>query len=107
MTNKNYVKGRKFEYKIRDRYKALGYLVFRTAGSHSPADLIIFTKVGDWFRGKELGYVPTLIQCKCTSESVSKKETQELEKIAKEYELNALLVTKKKTIVIYTVKMEG
>ena len=40
MPNRNYNKGRAYEYKIKKRYEKLGYTVFRTAGSHSPADLI-------------------------------------------------------------------
>lgn len=40
MPNRNYNKGRAYEYKIKKRYEKLGYTVFRSAGSHSPADLV-------------------------------------------------------------------
>jgi len=40
MPNNNYVKGRYKEYKIVHKEKALGRLAFRSAGSHSPIDVI-------------------------------------------------------------------
>lgn len=33
-------KGIRFEYKIRDKYRALGYYVIRSAGSHGAYDLV-------------------------------------------------------------------
>jgi len=39
MANANYVKGRRKEYKIVNRHKALGHISFRSAGSHSPIDV--------------------------------------------------------------------
>jgi len=45
MPNKNYVKGRRKEYKICDRLKTFGFdIVQRTAGSHSPIDVIAIDK---------------------------------------------------------------
>jgi hypothetical protein len=44
MPNKNYIKGRRFEYEIRDNLKKAGYFVIRSAGSHSPVDLIALNK---------------------------------------------------------------
>lgn len=40
MPNKNYEKGKKKEYRVRDHYVRMGYIVLRTAGSHGFADLI-------------------------------------------------------------------
>jgi len=40
MPNANYVKGRKKEYKIVNQEKAKGNIAFRSAGSHSPIDVI-------------------------------------------------------------------
>ena len=41
MPNKNYIKGRRKEYKICHSYKSMGYeIAQRTAGSHSPIDVI-------------------------------------------------------------------
>ena len=45
MTNKNYKTGRRFEYKIVNLLKKMlpkeKYTIVRTAGSHSPVDVII------------------------------------------------------------------
>jgi len=38
--NRNYNRGRKKEYLLKDRFEKEGYIVFRTAGSHSDIDLI-------------------------------------------------------------------
>ena len=95
ISNKNYVKGRAFEYQIKKLFEKKGFMVFRTAGSHSPADLIAFTKLEDWFRNKELGYVPILIQCKNTQKKTYTKEITVLKSVAKEYGLRALLATKR------------
>ena len=35
-----YDKGRRFEYRVKKHYEEYGWTVFRTAGSHSQADLI-------------------------------------------------------------------
>jgi Holliday junction resolvase len=40
MVNKNYIKGRNYEYKIKKLYELAGFTVLRTAGSHGFADLI-------------------------------------------------------------------
>lgn len=36
----NYERGRNFEYQRMRHYKSLGYTVVRSAGSHSPIDLV-------------------------------------------------------------------
>jgi hypothetical protein len=40
MTNRAYVNGANFERRIKARLEADGWTVFRTAGSHTPCDLI-------------------------------------------------------------------
>lgn len=40
MPNPKYIKGRAFEYKIMKELEKDGYTCFRTAGSHSPIDII-------------------------------------------------------------------
>jgi Holliday junction resolvase len=40
MPNKNYIKGRRKEYALKKLYEAKGWIVIRSAGSHSFADLI-------------------------------------------------------------------
>ena len=45
MPNANYVKGRRKEYKIVHKYKDEGWdIVQRTAGSHSPIDVIAINR---------------------------------------------------------------
>ena len=45
MPNRNYIKGRRKEYKICSSLRGLGYdIVQRTAGSHSPIDVIAIRK---------------------------------------------------------------
>jgi hypothetical protein len=47
MPNRNYITGRRFEYKVRDLWKDRGYRAVRTAGSHSPYDVIALRRVGE------------------------------------------------------------
>jgi len=55
MPNKNYVKGRKKEYQIKQQLEREGFIVLRTAGSHGFADLIAISE--------EKGLI-RFIQCK-------------------------------------------
>ena len=41
MSNKNYINGRAFEYRVKKYFESKGYLAFRTAGSHGIADIIV------------------------------------------------------------------
>jgi Holliday junction resolvase len=52
--NKNYVRGRAFEYNIATLMRRKGYFVVRAAGSHGVSDLVAMKK----------GEKPLLIQCK-------------------------------------------
>jgi len=45
MSNPNYVKGRKKEYKLLHQYKKLGFIAIRSAGSHSPIDIIAINPI--------------------------------------------------------------
>jgi Holliday junction resolvase len=108
MPNKNYVKGRKFEYKIKKEYEDKGYLVFRTAGSHSPADLIAFSPFWVYEFNPMPMTNPILIQCKNTKKIYlpGDKEIEQLKNIAEQYGLRAVLVNKSKgkEIVTWIVK---
>jgi Archaeal holliday junction resolvase (hjc). len=42
--NKNYIKGRNKEYRIKRKLEKEGYYVIRSAGSHSYFDLIAINK---------------------------------------------------------------
>ena len=64
MTNPSYVAGRNFEYQIMqilaDALDPKKYTIIRTAGSHSPVDVIVLKFVGK--QGKVREYFG--IQCK-------------------------------------------
>lgn len=66
MPNKNYVKGRAKEYKIKRDFTKRGYTVLRTAGSHGFADLVAVRSDGKI----------KFIQCK--PDNFSKTEEQKL-----------------------------
>jgi len=92
MVNKNYQKGRAFEYKIKKAYEKSGYLVFRSAGSHSIADLIAIHPSG----------LVHLIQCKATSfEKIDKKEIETLKRIANMYNTKPVIAYKHTKKVTY------
>ena len=64
--NKNYVKGRRKEYYIAEKLKKEGFdIVQRTAGSHSPFDIIAIRFIDRQMR---------LVQCKPNSMSDKEKE---------------------------------
>jgi hypothetical protein len=54
--NKNYASGRAFEYEVRDYFEEKGFFVFRSAGSHTQADLICLPE--------QEGDRTVIIQCK-------------------------------------------
>lgn len=65
MPNKNYVKGRRKEYKVVNQLRKKGFdIVQRTAGSHSPIDIIAIDTLTN-----EILFV----QCKPTTLSENKK----------------------------------
>lgn len=55
MPNKNYLAGRRFEYKVKKDWEAEGWKVLRTAGSHGEFDLVAYRQ------GRT---TPVFIQCK-------------------------------------------
>lgn len=58
MTNKNYISGRRWEYKVKDQWEKDGYVVIRASGSHGDFDLVAFNP--------HLVDMPYFIQCKRT-----------------------------------------
>lgn len=68
MPNKNYLKGVRKERAIVNRARQNGHIAFRSAGSHSPIDVIVI----DFLR-MEIA----LIQCKPDNFSKSEKERLE------------------------------
>ena len=65
MPNRNYEKGRRKEYKIVHREKKLGFIAFRSAGSHSPIDVVSIDTENKVIR---------LIQCKPNDMNETKKQ---------------------------------
>ena len=65
MTNKNYIKGVKKERMYVNQARAKGLISFRSAGSHSPVDVVIIDIPNN---------VINLIQCKPSSMSNNKKK---------------------------------
>lgn len=63
MPNKNYLAGRRFEYKVAKEYRDLGWTVLRTAGSKGPFDLVAVSQDG----------AVTFIQCKVTKDEATAK----------------------------------
>lgn len=68
MPNKKYVKGRRKEYKVVNQEKDKGNMSFRSAGSHSPVDVISIDNVNK---------VIKLIQCKSDNMPESQKKKLE------------------------------
>ena len=64
-----YSRGRAFEYRVKKLYEAMGWIVFRTAGSHSPADLICMARD------------VILVQCKYSKSGRMKWNKKELRKL--------------------------
>ena len=87
MPNSNYRKGYKFEREIKLWLERNDYLVFRTAGSHSIADLIAFSPM--YWR------IVYLIQCKYGTARMNKAEIIKLSKIADRYNAVPVYCTKK------------
>lgn len=48
MSNSNYIKGRRAEYRLKKELEAEGFLVARTAGSRSAWDLIAIPAMNDF-----------------------------------------------------------
>ncbi len=82
MTN-NYARGRAFEYRVWHHLEGLGWTVFRTAGSHSPADLLAL-KCGE----------VALVQCKAGNGYMPPLERQTILGLAGELGVMAILAYK-------------
>jgi hypothetical protein len=52
MPNKNYIRGANFERSILNKLKEIGYDGMRSAGSHSCADLIVWTEYEEIVHGR-------------------------------------------------------
>lgn len=64
MPNLNYKKGSAFERKIQKHFESRGWFVIRSAGSHTPVDLVVL------FKNQHLTTEPLLIQCKSSKKMI-------------------------------------
>lgn len=68
----NYIRGRRVEYYVRELLKKKFDLVLRTAGSHSPFDLVAID-----FKSREIWF----IQVKANRKAIKKKELEQLKSL--------------------------
>ena len=89
MSNQNYRRGANFERKVKKWYEdnLVGCFVLRSAGSHSPVDLVVL-----WNGGV------ALVQCKMDGK-LPRDEEEKLIKIAKEQRCYAALAYKEGSVV--------
>lgn len=93
MSNSNYQRGANFERRVKKHYENQGYFVLRSAGSHSPVDLLALGTSG-----------AILIQVKLDGR-MSITEEQQLIRLAQECQCKAHLVSKEgKEIIIKEVQ---
>jgi Holliday junction resolvase len=78
LTNQNYVRGRSKEYKVMTMLRSEGWVVMRSAGSHSPVD-VLAAKLG----------VTLLIQVKNGKARMKAEEAKELVKWAEAFNADA------------------
>jgi len=85
MVNKNYNRGRSFEYRVKKYLENEGYLVVRSAGSKSPFDLVAIS-----LKAYQPGVI--LVQCKYGAK-IGKKERDNLRVLDKHTPNSVLVVT--------------
>lgn len=78
----NYRRGADFERRVKERLEGQGWTVFRTAGSHSPADLIALKSERGQLFGSPLRPDVHLIQCKSGKTAMTKRERTEFRDFA-------------------------
>ena len=76
MVNKNYQKGTRFERKLVNEARAKKCIAFRSAGSHSPIDVVVIDTKNKriWFH-----------QCKKGKHNLTKKMKKDFENLSDEY----------------------
>lgn len=85
MPNKNYIRGRQFEYRVKKDLEDKGYIVVRSAGSKSPFDLVAISL--------KVQYPDVmLVQCKYGAK-ISKKERDNLHDLSKKVPKNIFIIT--------------
>jgi Holliday junction resolvase len=82
-----YSRGADFERRAKARLETMGYVVFRTAGSRSPVDLVAFLSKAHYLRHLHHSMWDQenplmFIQCKSGSTKISSRERMELVDLA-------------------------
>lgn len=80
MAHKGYQKGVTFEHQVKKHFENDGWFVVRSAGSHSPADLVCIKR----------GDLPTVVQCRLRG-NLSADEERELSGLKEKYGCNVIL----------------
>ena len=89
--NRRYIKGRNFEYRVKEHYEKEGYFVVRSAGSKGIADLVAIYK-----NNPPKQHLPLIIQCKNMSyKRVPKKEIKRFLDFASKYWCVPVVATKR------------
>ncbi len=81
MPNKNYIAGRRFEYKIKKLYEKQGYTVLRSSGSHGFADLIAVRQDKFIYRDAIM-YKARIIFIQCKNRRPTQKEISDLQRFS-------------------------
>lgn len=97
--NKHYKVGRSLEYAVKKALEQDGYTVFRSAGSHSQADLIAI-RVGmvECSEGSEPMTFVTLVQCKRHRNLMTVREINTFKEFCKELSCNGAIAWRDKGI---------
>lgn len=93
--SKSYIKGRALEYKVRRELEKLGFRVIRSAGSHTPVDILAFK------HGK-------LIAIQCKMKRHTQRDVNELIAWSKDMNASPVIISKKRgRYVAYIYKDDG
>ena len=83
MPNAKYISGRTFEYKVKSFLEGQGYFVVRSAGSHSPVDLVAVDSLGQVL----------FVQCKLKG-AMTKKEQKDFAGFTNKYNCTPIFAYK-------------
>jgi len=104
MVNKQYNKGYRFEQEVKHFLEKQGFLVFRSAGSHSPVDLIAFRQT---YKIQGVMLKPFFIQCKATQSTyIPRKELKQYLAFSQQWQTPLYVVFPRKCCPFFTVVRE-
>lgn len=106
MTNKHYRVGYTLERDVKKELESQGYTVFRSAGSHSMADLIAI-EYHEYADECIPGTRVKLVQCKRHKNLMTNKETMNFAKFASDLGADALIAYRDKGIHLESLFVKG